>query len=195
MQDSLGFWIPRCGFLIPGIKFRIPCQWNLDSGFQSLAGFRTSWAELRIPKSWISNSTRTNSTVEFGFHKQNFPDSGNRITLHGVMCTLNALSLLGEFSCKYHALKGFDHKIWLKLGFRISIISGIPDFLSWIADSQVLDFQFYKNKFYGWIWIPQAKFPRLRKSDYLTWSDVYLKCLVFTRRIFMQVSRTERFRP
>ena len=114
MQDSLGFWIPRCGFLIPGIEFRIPCQWNLDSGFQSLAGFRISWAEFRIPKSRISNSTRTNSTVEFGFHKQNFPDSGIRITLHGVMCTLNVLSLLGEFSCKYHALKGFDHKIWLK---------------------------------------------------------------------------------
>ena len=114
MQDNLGFWIPRCGFLIPGIEFRIPCQWNLDSRFQSLAGFRISWAEFRIPKSRMSNSTRTNSTFEFGFHKQNFPDSGNRITLHGVMCTFNVLSLLGEFSCKYHALKGFDHKIWLK---------------------------------------------------------------------------------
>ena len=109
IQDSLGFCIPHRGFQIPGIEFPIPCQWNLDSGFQSLAEFRISWAEFRI-----SNSTRTNSTVEFGFHKQNFPGSGIRITLHGVMCTLNVLSLLGEFSCKYHALKGLEHKIWLK---------------------------------------------------------------------------------
>ena len=29
IQDSLGFWVP-----VPG--FRILCQWNLDSGFQSL---------------------------------------------------------------------------------------------------------------------------------------------------------------
>ena len=32
IEDSLGSWIP-------GIGFRIPCQWNLDSRFQSLAGF------------------------------------------------------------------------------------------------------------------------------------------------------------
>ena len=33
LQDSLGFWIPRQGF-------QILCQWNLDSGFQALEGFR-----------------------------------------------------------------------------------------------------------------------------------------------------------
>ena len=59
------------------------------------------------------------------------------------------------------------------LGFRISIVIGIPDFLSWIPDFQVQGFQFYKNKFDGWIWIPQAKFPIFRNSDYLTWIDVY----------------------
>ena len=63
MEDSLGFWIPRSGFRIPDNKFRIPCKWNLDSGFQSLAGFRISWAEFRIPKSRIYNSTRTNSRM------------------------------------------------------------------------------------------------------------------------------------
>ena len=33
IQDSLGFWIP-------GTEFRFLCQWDLDSGFQSLEGFR-----------------------------------------------------------------------------------------------------------------------------------------------------------
>ena len=76
-----------------------------------------------------------------------------------------------------------DSRYWIsdslpvELGFRISIVSGIPDFLSWIRDSQVQDFQFYKNKFYGWIWIPQAKFPRFRKSNYLTWVMCTLNAL------------------
>ena len=35
------FWIPRCWFRNSGTRFRIPCQWYLDSRFQStLAGFR-----------------------------------------------------------------------------------------------------------------------------------------------------------
>ena len=33
IQDSLGFWIP-------GTEFRFLCEWDLDSGFQSLEGFR-----------------------------------------------------------------------------------------------------------------------------------------------------------
>ena len=63
----------------------------------------------------------------------------------------------------FHAVdSGFqtiNFELLLELGFRILIVSGIPDFLSWIPDSLVQDFQFYKNKFYDWIWIPQAKFP------------------------------------
>ena len=35
IQDSLGFWFPRRGFLISGTGFRILCPWNLDSGYQS----------------------------------------------------------------------------------------------------------------------------------------------------------------
>ena len=30
------------------------CQWNLDSGFQSLEGFRISWTLFRIPPAKIS---------------------------------------------------------------------------------------------------------------------------------------------
>ena len=62
VQDSLGFWIPRCGFWIsPGTGFHQSMSgelkfWNLDSlscmlhpGFQS-QGFRISEAKIsRIP--------------------------------------------------------------------------------------------------------------------------------------------------
>ena len=51
-QDSLGFWIPDTGF-------RIVRQWNLDSGFQSLAGFRIPWVEFWIPK--LRNPDSTNN--------------------------------------------------------------------------------------------------------------------------------------
>ena len=47
-HDSLKFWIPSCGFRIPGTGFWIPCQWNFDyellelnSGFQK-PGFRST---------------------------------------------------------------------------------------------------------------------------------------------------------
>ena len=49
------------------------CQWNLDSGFQSLVGFRTPWAVFRIPKPRISDSTN-----------KNLLDSRIRIPLHGA---------------------------------------------------------------------------------------------------------------
>ena len=31
IQESLGFWIPHCGFRIRGTGFRIPAQWIPDS--------------------------------------------------------------------------------------------------------------------------------------------------------------------
>ena len=54
-EHSLGFWNPCCGFWTPGPGFPIPSQWNLDSGSQSLAGFR-------IPR-----------TPDSKFHKPIFP--------------------------------------------------------------------------------------------------------------------------
>ena len=39
-DQSLRLWIPRCGFRILGANFRLLGQWNLDSGFQLLEGFR-----------------------------------------------------------------------------------------------------------------------------------------------------------
>ena len=63
VQDSVGFWIPRCGFQIPNNfgRFRILCQRNLDSRFKIVGGIWILWAELRmLLKPRISNSTRKN---------------------------------------------------------------------------------------------------------------------------------------
>ena len=43
--------------------FRIPCKWNLDPRFQTLAGFRILWNEFQIPKPRISNSDSKNSRI------------------------------------------------------------------------------------------------------------------------------------
>ena len=45
-QASLGFWIVRCGFQIPGRVLRIPIQWN-----------------FRITKLRIPNTTSKNFSV------------------------------------------------------------------------------------------------------------------------------------
>ena len=72
IQDSLGFWIPRLGFRIPGTGFWNLCQWNLDSGFQWLVGFRIPWTVFWIRKPRIADSTGKNS-LDYGFHDKHFP--------------------------------------------------------------------------------------------------------------------------
>ena len=74
IQGSLGFSISRCGFQIPGNWIPV-CQWNLDSGFQSIVGFRIPWAVFWIPKPRIPDSK-----------SKNFPDSGIRIPLPWAIC-------------------------------------------------------------------------------------------------------------
>ena len=48
------------GFHVVDSRFQVLdsslCQWNLDSGFQSLVGFRIPWAVFRIPKPGIPDS-------------------------------------------------------------------------------------------------------------------------------------------
>ena len=46
--DSLGFWIPLCGFRIPGTGFWY-LSVELGFWFQLLDGFRIPWAVFRIP--------------------------------------------------------------------------------------------------------------------------------------------------
>ena len=58
IQDSLGFWIPRRGFRIPGTVFQILGQWNLDSNRKWDSGFlctgslifHSSISGFRIPQ-------------------------------------------------------------------------------------------------------------------------------------------------
>ena len=77
-NDSLGFWIPPCGFRIPG------------TGFQSLLvefGFL-------IP---IVNGILDSNFQDFGFNKQTF--SGIRIPLHGTTQALEAKYYCQEILC------------------------------------------------------------------------------------------------
>ena len=60
------------------------CQWNLDSVFQSLVGFRIPWAVFRIPKPRISDSyncTPDSKAQDSGFLQlySGFQSAGFRI--------------------------------------------------------------------------------------------------------------------
>ena len=65
------------GFSFERILAQSNLEWifrKLDSGFQSLVGFRIPSAGFRIPKPRISDST-----------SKKFLDTGNRIPLHGAI--------------------------------------------------------------------------------------------------------------
>ena len=82
-QASAGFWIPGTGF-------RILCQWNLESRFQSFVRFRIHrarfwipWTVFRISKPRIPHSISMADFSDSGFHGQKFlkfrnPDSLTR---------------------------------------------------------------------------------------------------------------------
>ena len=82
IQDSLVF-------LIPATEFHPFCQWNWDSGFQSLVGFRILWAVFQIPK-------------------PSLPDSGIQIPIYGAIdhftntaAVLNSLDLRSIMGCPW----------------------------------------------------------------------------------------------
>jgi len=79
IQDRLWFWIPRQGFSGFQVLDSSLCQRNLDSGFQSLVGFRILWDVFHIPKPKIPDST-----------SPNFPDSGIRFPLHGAISSMTS---------------------------------------------------------------------------------------------------------
>ena len=54
--------IPRRGFRVSGTVFQ-SFLWNLDSGFQSLVGFRIPWAVFQIPKPRIPDFTNEKFTT------------------------------------------------------------------------------------------------------------------------------------
>ena len=63
INGNLGFWIARCGFQIlccrsrmAGTGLSIPCPWNVDSRFQSLARCRASYIEQAPAVQKVDNS-------------------------------------------------------------------------------------------------------------------------------------------
>ena len=108
IQDTLGFWIPRCGFRIPdsstGFRIRVIGTWILDSnrlrdfGFLKLySGFQSPG--FRIPQSKISPIPDSTS--------KNFSDSGIRITLHGlksllILSTQTISVILEQNACTHY---------------------------------------------------------------------------------------------
>ena len=98
-EGSLVFWIPRHEFQIPGTGFHILCQWNLDSGFQWLVGFRIPWAVFWIQKSRIPDSRIKTGFLDSAFHKQNLPGSGlhKQSLLHGASFSHRCIFILYPF--------------------------------------------------------------------------------------------------
>ena len=54
IQDTLGFWIPRCGFRIPVL--RVSGTWILDSNRLRDFGFRKLYSGFQSPGFWIPQS-------------------------------------------------------------------------------------------------------------------------------------------
>ena len=76
IQDSLGFWVSRCGFRIHVLDPSL-CQWKLDSGFPSSSGIPDSLSRIPIPKPRIPESIGK-IFLDSRFHKQKIsgiPDS------------------------------------------------------------------------------------------------------------------------
>ena len=82
IQDSLGFWIPRQGFRIPGTGFQ-SLSVELEFWIPIVSGFRIPWAVFRIPKPRIPDYT-----------SKNFPDSGIQFP-YTVYCLISNRGELG----------------------------------------------------------------------------------------------------
>ena len=88
-------WIPDSRYWIP-----VSISGTLESGIQSLVGFRISWAVFRIPK-----PRSLHSTIEFllnsSFHKQNFlglPYMGRELILTCENIRFSSLFAAGDVS-------------------------------------------------------------------------------------------------
>ena len=76
IQESLGFWFPRRGFLISGTGFRILCPWNLDSGYQSSVDsrFLELYSRFQSPRFLILQA-KISRTADFASKKSWIPES------------------------------------------------------------------------------------------------------------------------
>ena len=132
IQGSLGFWLPYHGFRIPGIEFRILCQWSLNSGFQSLVGFQIPWAVFWIPKPRILD-----------FTSKTLPDLRIRISLHGTtnyssFITFSADGLLQKLYLIQHSGPSVVEQLsWCPKVFRATYLCNLVDSLTLAGRSQL----------------------------------------------------------
>ena len=108
-----GFWIPRRGFRINVMNSSV-CQWNLDSGFQSLVWFRNPWAVFRIPKPRILDSGKISRIPKSGFpyigRNRPFPSSPGPLFQSEGRCSAFDIEIIFHS----HANKTHFHKkYWL----------------------------------------------------------------------------------
>ena len=96
-QNSLGFWIPCCEFQIPGTRFQIAYQWNLDSRLQPLVAFQITGAVFRMSKSKIRIPQAKKSRILDSTTKS-FLGSGFPNTRQSFQCT-QQWSFFFEVSC------------------------------------------------------------------------------------------------
>ena len=80
-----------------GDRFRILCQWNLYSRFQSLAAFRNPWAVFWIPEPRISNST-----------SKDFPSSISAIDILSTFLRANRLEILDRIVTWIHVNESYS---------------------------------------------------------------------------------------
>ena len=109
IQDSLGFWIPRCGFRIPG------------TGFQFLSVELEFWIPIvsGIPDSLscIPDSKAQDSR----FHQQKFPDSEILIPLHGAISIFFHYCLFSLLHLRFFTVLRLAILMILSLSYRTHV--------------------------------------------------------------------------
>ena len=86
---------------------------------------------------------------------------------------------------RHNSLQILDFRYWTpdslsaELGFRITIISEIPDSLSWVSDCKAQDSEFQTKNFPGFQ-IPQAKVSRILEFGLPYWGDQLLVDNLYT---------------
>ena len=121
-QNSLGFWIPCCEFQIPGTRFQIAYQWNLDSRLQPLVGFQITWAVFRISKSKIQIPQAKKSRILDSTTKSFLAWVVDSLTWGKVSNVPNSDLFLKFFVPQLWAEKFTQNLIYIKICFLLTLL-------------------------------------------------------------------------
>ena len=121
-------WLQLASFVIFQALDSSLCQWNLDSGFQSMVRFWVPRAVLQFPTRRIPDSKR-----------KNFPDVGIRISLYGAnimydetFCFYSLVSWLGEtVITARNCARKFSRKLTFLAPFLWAPAPGFPRICVW----------------------------------------------------------------